>query len=132
MVLPIVCMSLHSLSFLSRQIQGAVTTALQAEYIKTATAKGLSYKTTIWRHAFRNALFPMITILGNMLPHLVVGSFVVEIIFNIPGMGREAFSAFNRQDYPVLYAITMCAAFMTLLGNLLADTLFRLADPRIV
>jgi peptide/nickel transport system permease protein len=131
LILPVCCMSMHILSYITKQIKEAVKESMNEEYIKTARGKGLNHTEVVWRHAFRNALFPMISILGNMFPHLIIGSFVVEIIFNIPGMGNEAYSAFTRQDYPVLYALIMFTAIMTLIGNMLADILLTFANPQI-
>ena len=125
------CITLHSLAFIARQMSVAVGDALRQEYIKTAKAKGLSERRVVWRHAFRNALFPLITMFGQSLPAVVAGSLVVEIIFNIPGMGWEAYKAIKGNDYPVVYAVALLGAIMTLFGSLLVDILYRWANPKI-
>ena len=129
--LPVLCITLHSLAFIARQMSVAVGDALRQEYIKTAKAKGLSERRVVWRHAFRNALFPLITMFGQSLPAVVAGSLVVEIIFNIPGMGWEAYKAIKGNDYPVVYAVALLGAIMTLFGSLLVDILYRWANPKI-
>ncbi len=130
-ILPVLCVSLHSLAYVARQMQAATADALRQEYIKTAKAKGASARTVLWRHAFRNALFPLITMAGQAFPALVAGSLVVEIIFNIPGMGWEAYKAFGRDDYPVVYAVAMLGSVLTLTGSLAADLIYQWANPRV-
>ncbi|HMU67696.1 MAG TPA: ABC transporter permease, partial [Cellvibrionaceae bacterium] len=104
---------------------------LSQDYITTARAKGLGEIIVVARHAFRNALFPIITIFATYFPALFSGSLVVEYLFNFPGMGTKMESAFNNNDYSVLFAMVIFVAFMTVLGNLVADMLFAWADPRV-
>ena len=104
---------------------------LRQDYIRTAYAKGLSESTVIYRHALRNALLPVITILGLSLPALIGGGFIFETIFSYPGMGRLGYDAIMSRDYPVIMAVGTIAALLTLLGNLLADVAYSIADPRI-
>ena len=85
----------------------------------------------IWKHAFRNALFPIITLFASVLPAALAGSVVIEWIFNIPGMGKLSIDAINGRDWPVVYTILMLAATLTMLGILIADLLYALADPRV-
>ena len=100
-------------------------------FIRTARAKGLSEGKVIWKHAFRNALFPLITLVANILPALITGSIVIERIFNIPGMGFVTIEAIFQRDWPVVYAVLMIGAVLTVLGILLTDILYAIADPRV-
>ena len=131
LILPVFCMTYASLSFISRQMRTGVLYVLGQDFIRTAHAKGLPPRRVVWRHVFRNALFPLITLVALILPGVISGSVIVELIFNIPGMGRETISAIQARDWPVVYTILMLSAILTLLGNLLADLLYTLADPRV-
>jgi len=104
---------------------------LHKDYIKTARAKGLSERKVIYKHALKNAILPIITILGLSVSGLIGGSVIVESIFGIPGMGRLFFESVMGRDYPVIMAVLIIGALLTLLGNLLADISYSLADPRI-
>jgi peptide/nickel transport system permease protein len=100
-------------------------------YILTARAKGLSERTVIYKHALRNALLPVITILGLSVPGLIGGSVIFETIFAIPGMGKLFYDGVMMRDYPLIMGILVMGAVLTLFGNLLADICYALADPRI-
>jgi len=130
-VLPILVLTLYSLTIVTLQMRGGMIETLGQDYIRTARAKGVSEEDIHWTHAFRNALFPVITIFSSMFPALFTGSLVLETLFNFPGMGQKAQSAFLDQDLGVLSIILMAAAIMTILGNLIADLLYGLADPRV-
>jgi peptide/nickel transport system permease protein len=101
------------------------------DYVRTARAKGLSESRVMLRHVLRNALIPILTYVGIGLPGLFVGSFLLEIFFSIPGLGREVIESVNRSDFPVIKAITVYLAMLTMFVNLLVDVLYRLADPRV-
>jgi len=131
LILPILCVSYGSFAFVSRQVRGGMLNEIQQDYIRTARAKGVANKNVIWRHGFRNALFPIITLIASVLPATIGGSFIVEIIFGLPGMGRLAFNAIFQNDWPIVYTIIMLSAILTLLGTLLADMLYAMADPRV-
>ncbi len=131
LILPVFCLTYGSLAFMSRQMRGGLLEVLNQDYIRTAKAKGLNNNQVLWKHAFRNALFPMITIFAVVFPAAVTGSVVIEVIFNLPGMGREVVRAIESKDWPVLYTILMLVAILTMLGNLVADILFAWADPRV-
>ncbi len=131
LLLPVLCLTYGSLAFISRQMRGSILNVLNLDYIRTAQAKGLNSRQVVWKHAFRNSLFPLITIFARILPTTIAGSVLVEVIFNIPGMGREVLSAISSRDWPVLYTILMLVAILTLIGNLLADILYAYADPRV-
>jgi peptide/nickel transport system permease protein len=101
------------------------------DYITTARAKGLSERVVIWKHAFRNALLPLITLIGFSIPGLIGSSVIFESIFAIPGMGQLFYQGVMARDYPVVMGILVISAVLTLLGNLLADICYAFADPRI-
>ena len=104
---------------------------IRQDYIRTARAKGLSERVVILRHAFRNSLIPIITLLGFLLPAMLGGSVIIESIFTIPGMGLLGFEAILSRDYPVVMAISTISAFLTLLGLLLSDVAYALVNPTI-
>lgn len=101
------------------------------DYVRTARAKGLTETRVMLRHVLRNAMIPILTYVGIGLPGLFVGSFLLEIFFSIPGLGREVIESVNRSDFPVIKAITVYLAMLTMLVNLLVDVLYRIADPRV-
>ena len=100
--------------------------------MRTARAKGLTENTVMFKHVLRNAMIPILTNIGLQLPSIFVGSFLIEVFFSIPGLGREVLLAVNRSDYPVIQAATVYLAMLTMLINLGTDVLYKLADPRVV
>ncbi len=129
--LPVLCLTYPSLAFVSRQMRGGMLEVLNQDFIRTAKAKGVHKQRVIWKHAFRNALFPLLTLFAAVFPAVVTGSVVIEVIFNIPGMGREVVSAIFAKDWPVLYTIVMLVAILTMIGNLVVDILYAVVDPRV-
>ncbi len=105
---------------------------LGQDYVRTARAKGMDEKTVLFRHVLRNALIPIVTNIALALPGVFVGSFLIEVFFSIPGLGREIILAVNRSDYPVIQAMAIYLAVLTMLINLAADVLYKLVDPRVV
>ncbi|MBI3156340.1 MAG: ABC transporter permease [Burkholderiales bacterium] len=101
------------------------------DYVRTARAKGLGESTVMFKHVLRNAMIPILTNIGLALPGVFVGSFLIEVFFSIPGLGREVLLAVNRSDYPVIQAIAVYLAVLTMLINLAVDLLFKLVDPRV-
>lgn len=102
------------------------------DYVRTARAKGLTERTVLMKHVLRNAMIPILTNIGLALPGIFVGSFLIEVFFSIPGLGREVLLAVNRSDYPVIQAVTVYIAVITMFINLLTDVLYKVADPRVV
>ena len=102
------------------------------DYVRTARAKGMTEKTVLFKHVLRNAMIPILTNVGLALPGIFVGSFLLEVFFSIPGVGREIILAVNRSDYPVIQAFTVYLAMITMLVNLGVDILYKLVDPRVV
>lgn len=131
MIAPVFCMTFGSFAYLSRQMRGGMLSVLKQDFIRTAKAKGLTEKVIIWKHAFRNSLIPIITILAGLLPRMIAGSVVIETIFQIPGMGDLAIKSITRRDYPVVFTIMIFAAILTMTGVLVSDILYALVDPRI-
>lgn len=130
-VLPLFCLTYASFAFISRQMRGGVLNVLEMDYIRTARAKGLEEKVVIWKHAFRNSLIPIITLFANIFPAAISGSFIIEVIYSIPGMGQLTLKAIFARDYPIVFTVLMFSAILTLVGNLVADILYAYVDPRI-
>ena len=102
------------------------------DYVRTARAKGMTERTVLLKHVLRNAMIPILTNVSVLLPGVLVGSFLLEVFFSIPGLGRELLLAVNRSDYPVLQAFAIYLAALTMTFNLLVDVLYKLVDPRVV
>jgi len=131
LILPVLLSAFGGLAGLSRYMRSNMLEVIRQDYIMTARAKGLSERVVIYKHALRNALLPVITILGLSIPGLIGGSVIFETIFAIPGMGQLFYMSVMSRDYPLVMGILFIGAVLTLLGNLLADVSYALADPRI-
>lgn len=131
LALPVLVSAFGGLAGISRYMRSSMIGIIHQDYIRTARAKGLSESTVIYRHALKNALLPVITILGLSVPGLIGGSVIFESIFAIPGMGRLFYDSVMSRDYPTIMGILSIGAVLTLLGNLLADIAYSYADPRI-
>lgn len=131
LILPVCVASFGSLAGVSRYMRSAMLGVIGQDYITTARAKGLSERVVIWKHALRNALLPLVTLAGFSIPGLIGGSVIFETIFSIPGMGQLFYQGVMSRDYPVVMGILVIGAFLTLVGNLIADLSYALADPRI-
>jgi len=131
LVLPVITMTIGSLAGLSRYQRAAMLEILNQDYIRTARAKGLPERVVIFKHALRNALIPIVTILGLSLPGLFGGAFIIETIFAWPGMGRLGVMAIFQRNYSLIMGIVVFSALLIMLGNLLADIGYALVDPRI-
>ncbi len=131
LVLPVLVASIGGLAGFSRYMRQSMLGVLDQDYVRTARAKGLPEKAVIRRHALRNALLPIVTILGLSIPGLISGSVIFESIFNIPGMGRLMVESVFTRDYNTVMAGLVLGAFLTLIGNLLADITYFYIDPRI-
>ncbi|MEA4812744.1 MAG: ABC transporter permease [Anaerolineaceae bacterium] len=131
LILPITAMSLSSIGGWARYQRAAFLEVQKQDYIRTARSKGLNEGVISFRHAFRNAALPIITILGMSLPGLIGGAFLIESIFGLPGMGRLGINAIGNRDYPVIMAVTLFSSIMVLIGTFLADLTYALVDPRI-
>jgi peptide/nickel transport system permease protein len=130
-ILPVLCLTLASLAFLSRFMRGTVLDVLVQDYVRTAKAKGCSARRVLFKHTFRNALGPIITILGLYIPGLIGGALVIEDVFNYEGLGLQTLNASALGDVPTVLGITLLTAVLTLLGNLGADLMLGVVNPRI-
>jgi peptide/nickel transport system permease protein len=131
LILPVLLAGFGGLAGLSRYMRSNMLEVIRQDYIATAKAKGLGERRVIFRHAVRNALLPVITILGLSVPDLLGGAVIFETIFSIPGMGQLFYQGVMSRDYPLIMGILVIGAFLTLIGNLLADVGYAIADPRI-
>lgn len=131
LVLPALILGLDGMASITRYVRSSTLEVISQDYIRTARAKGLRERNVITRHALRNALLPVITILGLRLPGLLGGAVLVETVFAWPGMGREAVLAAYARNYPVTMALVVIGGVLTIVGSLLADVLYQFVDPRI-
>ena len=131
LTLPVLILSLAGVAAFSRYVKSSMEEVLQKDFIRSARARGLSEYGVIYGHALKNALLPVITLLGLSIPGLLGGSVVLESVFSIPGMGRLFYGSVLSRDYPVIMGILVLGAVLTLLGNALADFAYAMADPRI-
>jgi len=130
-ILPVTCQTYVSLAYDSRFIKATMEEAVRQDYIRTARAKGAGPLRVLVRHAFRNTLIPLVTLVGLTLPYLLSGSIVLEQVFSWPGMGRMYFESINARDYPVIMGLTLLFSTLALVGQLLADVLYAVVDPRV-
>lgn len=130
-ILPVGIAALTSLAGMSRYARSSMLEVFRQDYVTTARAKGLSENTVIYKHALRNALMPVVTILGLSIPNLIGGSVIFETIFAIPGMGRLFFNSVLMRDYTVVMGVLVIGALLTLIGNLVADMMYAVVDPRL-
>lgn len=131
LVLPIMASVYGSFAFLSRFSRSNFLEVVRQDYIRTARAKGLPERTVLFKHAFRNSMIPLVTLMGTLLPALLGGSIIIEKIFSIPGMGLLSFEAILSRDYNLIMGIQTIDAFLTLVSLLLSDLMYVMVDPRI-
>jgi peptide/nickel transport system permease protein len=130
-LLPITCFTYASLAYYSRFIHANMQEVIRQDYIRTARAKGVSPWRVIWHHAFRNTLIPLVTLIGLTLPALLSGAVILEQIFSWPGIGQLFFESIGKRDYETIMALTLMFSMLTLVGQLLADVLYAVVDPRV-
>lgn len=131
MLLPALVLGVMSAGAVMRYMRASLLDVLQQDYVRTARAKGLAERVVLYRHALRGALLPVITLLGLSLPDLAGGAVITETLFQWPGLGRLGYTALLERDYPLQMAFLLLTATLTILGNLLADAGYALADPRV-
>jgi peptide/nickel transport system permease protein len=131
LILPVLVATFGGLAYLSRIMRGSLLEVVRQDYIRTARAKGLPEQVVLFKHGVRNALIPVVTLLGLMVPGLLGGSVIIETVFAIPGMGQLFIQSAYSRDEPVLMALVVIGASLSLLGNILADVSYALVDPRI-
>ena len=131
LILPVACLTYGGLAYISRQMRSGMLETIRQDYIRTARAKGLSERAVVFKHALRNSLIPIVTLLADLLPAMLGGSVIIESIFTIPGMGQLGFESILARDYPTVMAISVIAALLTLIGLLLSDITYALVNPTI-
>ena len=130
-VLPTLVLGFGSSAIIARLTRASLLQVVQEDYIRTARAKGLPYRLVIFKHALRNSLIPVVTILGPMFAALVTGTFITELVFSIPGLGRYFVTSITNRDYPVIMGTILLYAIFLVVSNLLVDILYAYLDPRI-
>ncbi|MBL8769270.1 MAG: ABC transporter permease [Planctomycetes bacterium] len=131
LALPIVCLAYPSLAYLSRYVRSSMLDALGSDWVRTARAKGLSQRAVVVGHALRNALLPLVTLVGNVLPAVFGGALVIEVVFDIPGVGSGLYQAIVQRDPNLILCGTLLLSVLTLAGYLVSDVLYSFVDPRI-
>ena len=131
LILPGIVLSIGNMSVFTRYIRSNTISQLEEEYVLTARSKGITERKIMLKHVLKNCLLPVITLAGMNLASLVTGSFIIESVFGWPGMGTLGMSAINSRDYPMIMAFTMLSCLILIIGNLIADLLYGIADPRI-
>jgi peptide/nickel transport system permease protein len=129
--LPVILAVLVSLAPQTRLYRSFFLDEIGQDYVRTARAKGVTENTILLKHVLRNAMIPILTNVATQLPGVFIGSFLIEVFFSIPGLGREILVAVNRSDYPVIQAATVYLAFLTMVINLITDVLYKFVDPRV-
>lgn len=130
-ILPVVGLSFSSIASITRLTRSSMLEVLRQDYIRTAKAKGVKYKNILLRHAFKNAVLPVVTYMGPMVAALLTGGFVVERMYSIPGVGREYVNSVGNRDYAVLLGMTIYFGALIIISNILVDILYAAIDPRI-
>jgi oligopeptide transport system permease protein len=129
-VLPVIALGIYPMTYFARLVRGTVLETMQQDYIRTAKAKGLRWKVVVGKHVLRNSLIPVVTAAGPILGYLITGSFIVEFIFGIPGIGRYYVTSVTGRDYSVVMGITVLLSFIIIVANLVVDILYGSLDPR--
>lgn len=130
-IMPVTALAIYPTAYITRLMRSSLLDVMGQDYIRTAKAKGLSNFKILFKHALRNAVLPVVTYVGPMLASLMTGSFVVEKIFTVPGLGRDFVSAINQRDYTLIMGITIVLATLIITANVIVDILYKIIDPRI-
>ena len=130
-IMPVTALAIYPTAYITRLMRSSLLDVMGQDYIRTAKAKGLSNFKILFKHALRNAILPVITYVGPMLASLMTGSFIVEKIFTIPGLGREFVNAINQNDYTMIMGTTIILATLIIAANVVVDILYKIIDPRI-
>lgn len=130
-VMPALALGAGFAGYIARLTRTAVLDVLAADYIRTARAKGLSESVVLLKHTLKNAIYPIVTVMGPLIAGLITGSFVIEFIFSIPGMGRFFITAVTNRDYPLIMGVTLVYAVLIVLANIVVDMVYRWLDPRV-
>jgi peptide/nickel transport system permease protein len=130
-IMPVIVLTLPNIAYFARFMRSSMLEVIRQDYMTTARSKGLSSRSVLYRHGLRNALMPMITVIGLQLPRILGGAVIIEQIFAWPGLGLLAFDAIGRRDYPVILALTMLTGAAVMVVNVLVDFVYALVDPRV-
>lgn len=130
-IMPVTALAIYPTAYITRLMRSSLLDVMGQDYIRTAKAKGLSNFKILFKHALRNAVLPVVTYVGPMLASLMTGSFIVEKIFTIPGLGRDFVSAINQRDYTLIMGTTIVLATLIITANVIVDILYKIIDPRI-
>lgn len=130
-IMPVTALAIYPTAYITRLMRSSLLDVMGQDYIRTAKAKGVSSFKTLFKHALRNAILPVITYVGPMLAYLMTGSFVVEKIFTVPGLGREFVSSITNRDYTMIMGTTIVLATLVIVANVVVDILYKIIDPRI-
>ncbi|HYH10924.1 MAG TPA: ABC transporter permease [Thermomicrobiales bacterium] len=130
-IMPVIVLTLPNIAYFARFMRSSMLEVIRQDYMTTARSKGLGYRAVLYRHGLRNALIPMITVIGLQLPRILGGAVIIEQIFAWPGLGLLAFDAIGRRDYPVILALTMLTGAAVMIVNVLTDVVYALVDPRV-
>ncbi len=130
-IMPAIALSFYPTAYISRLMRSSMLDVLGQDYLRTARAKGLSWFVSLFKHALRNAILPIVTYLGPLMAYILTGSFVVERIFNIPGLGSKFISSITDRDYPLIMGTTIFLAFLIITMNVVVDIVYKIVDPRI-
>jgi oligopeptide transport system permease protein len=130
-LLPVITLGLRPAAIIARMTRSSMLDVIQADFVRTARAKGLSAQVVLYKHVLKNSLIPVLTISGPLVAGVLSGSFVVEIVFGIPGMGKHLVQSVTNRDYPLILALTLVFSAMLVLANLIVDLLYTVVDPRI-
>lgn len=130
-IMPVIVLTLPNIAYFARFMRSSMLEVIRQDYMTTARSKGLGGQTILYRHGLRNALIPMITVIGLQLPRILGGAVIIEQIFAWPGLGLLAFDAIGRRDYPVILALTMLTGAAVMIVNVLVDFVYALVDPRV-
>jgi ABC-type dipeptide/oligopeptide/nickel transport system permease component len=131
LIMPVITLSLAPMALVARYTRSSLVEVLHAEYVRTARAKGLREPAVILKHVLKNALIPLITILGPQIPNLITGTIFVEVIFRVPGLGKFFVSSIALRDYPMIMATMLLVATLWSITYLLSDILYTVVDPRV-
>ena len=130
-IMPVTALAIYPTAYITRLMRSSLLDVMGQDYIRTAKAKGLSNFKILFKHALRNAVLPVVTYVGPMIARLMTGSFVVEKIFTVPGLGRDFVSAINQRDYTLIMGTTIVLATLIITANVIVDILYKIIDPRI-
>lgn len=131
MILPVVTLGIRPAAILARMTRGAVLEAIRQDYVRTARAKGVAERNVLFSHVLRNSLIPVLTITGPLVAGLLSGSFIIEVIFAVPGIGKHLVASVTNRDYPLVLGLTLLYSAMLVVANLVVDILYSVVDPRI-